>query len=283
MSVYPIRNILVPIDLSENSLNALHTAAGIAKQHKANVVILYVKDSAFNFLSDDQMIGTNNHQSENIVNAYANAIEYNYGIEPKVVIMEGSIAPAIIQESIHNSCDLIVIGRYGASGYRDGFVGSNTYTVIKYAPCPVLMMPREKISNGFKRVLFPIRLISGALIHYSIVRNFLMPESSYLNVLGLSYLKQQKDSKVIDDITAEIKEKIQADKVKLKSTWGDGNSIAEDVLHNSLQNSSDLLVITSALDVTNKPFFIGPNVQKIINHSKVPILSIRKVPVLLFS
>ena len=283
MSVYPIRNILVPVDLSENSLNALHTAAGIAKRHKASIVLLYVKDTTFNFLADDQIIGINNNQSENIVNAYANAIEYNYGVEPKVVVMEGFTAQTIIQVAIHNSCDLIVMGRYGASGFRDGFVGTNTYTVIKYAPCPVLMMPREKMENGFKRVLFPIRLISGALMHYTIVRNFLLPESSNLNVLGLSYLKQQKDSKAIDDITAEIKEKIQADKVKLKSTWGDGNSIAEDVLHNSLQNSSDLLVITSALDVTNKPFFIGPNVQKIINHSKVPLLSIRKVPVPLFS
>jgi nucleotide-binding universal stress UspA family protein len=279
MNVYPIRNILVPVDLSENSLNALHTAAGLAKRHMAGLVILYVKDTSFTFLADDPVIGIHINQSENIVHAYASAIENNHGIEPKVIIMEDSIAPAIIQSAIQNSCDLIVMGRYGASGYRDGFVGTNTYTTIKYAPCPVLMMPRGKMNSGFKRVLFPIRLVPGALMHYNIVRNFLEPESSYLNVLGLSYLMQQKDSRVLEDITAEIKEKLREDKVKLKPTWGDGNSIAEDVLHNSLQSSSDLLVITSALDVTNKSFFVGPNVQKIINHSRIPILSIRKVPI----
>ena len=44
-----IKNILVPVDFSESSLNALETAIAIAKQQNARITLLNVVDSSFMF------------------------------------------------------------------------------------------------------------------------------------------------------------------------------------------------------------------------------------------
>jgi hypothetical protein len=100
-----------------------------------------------------------------------------------------------------------------------------------------------------------------------------------LNILGLSYRKQERVQNTLDEITMEISARIKEDRVIAKTSWGNGFGIAEDVLSYMGEHNPDLVVVTSSLDVTNKPHFIGPNAQKIINHSKTLLLSIKKVPV----
>ena len=50
MTVYKISHILVPVDLSESSLNALDTAVGLAKKHRATLHVLYVDESSFQLM-----------------------------------------------------------------------------------------------------------------------------------------------------------------------------------------------------------------------------------------
>ena len=59
-------------------------------------------------------------------------------------------------------------------------------------------------------------------------------------------------------------------------SWSKGVGIADDVLLHSLEEENDLIIISSALDVTNKQQFIGPYTQKILNNAKVPVLTIKK-------
>lgn len=276
MNRYSYKNILVPVDLSEPSLNALETAASLAVKKRAKLFILHVEDNSMDFLQGErESIHTDEHSSD-VVSALANAIQHKAGLKPVVLKEQGAVTPHIIKACMENDCDLIVMGSHGASGYRDCFIGSNTYGVIKYAPCPVLSVPAQKKWTQFRKVLFPIRPVTGALVRYDVVKHFMSPDSQ-LNILGLSYRKQETEQNLLDEITLEITKKIQDDKITAKTAWGNGYGIAEDVIAYAGQSNPDLLVVTSSLDVTNKLHFVGPNAQKIISHSKVPVLSIRKI------
>jgi nucleotide-binding universal stress UspA family protein len=55
-----LNNILIPLDFSEASLNALETAAAIAQLHGAKLQLLHVNDTSYDFLSaDSQYTGIN--------------------------------------------------------------------------------------------------------------------------------------------------------------------------------------------------------------------------------
>src|SRR6476620_3617210 len=136
------------------------------------------------------------------------------------------------------------MGTHGASGFRDGFIGSNTYGVMKYASCPVLTIPPRKKITSFKKVLFPIKPISGAFHSYDVASQFLA-SNSLINVLGLSYLNITRETVVLDKIVEEFRDRWEAEKVAIETSWSLGTSVANDILQFAQQNNPELIVLTS--------------------------------------
>lgn len=280
MSVYKIGHVLAPVDLSEGSLNALETAVSIAKKHDANLRILHIDENNFHAMDDGNHSYLNNNiNSVDVINALVGAIQHKHGIKPSVIMEEGNVADTVIKTSLLHPTDLIVMGAHGASGYRDSFIGSNTYNVIKHATCPVLSIPAKRKVNGLTKILFPIRPVTGALMPYEIVSRFTNPDT-VMEVLGLTYLMIiETAGSVLDTIVGEIKDQLQKDKVTAKSLLIEGQSIADEIVRYANKTNPDLVVVTSALDVTSKARYVGPHAQKIIHCSKVPVLSIKKLSV----
>lgn len=278
MSGYHIRKIVVPVDMSETSLNALDAAVSIAKRHGAKLYLLNIVEHNFDLLQEDPVFSTSVSNTIDVLNALAGAIQHANDVTPEVVQAEGNVTDNIIKFSLGKACDLIVMGTHGASGYRDGFIGTNTYSVMKYAACPVLSIPPKRKFLSFKKVLFPIRPVSGALNRYDVVSHLLSGSSS-MDVLGLSYRKMERETNVLDKILDEIREQLAEDGIRVNVNWNRSTAITDDILEFSQANSSDLIIITSVLDITTKPGFIGPYSQKIINCSKIPVLSIKKLAV----
>ena len=280
MSIYKIGSVLVPVDFSESSLNALDTAVNIAKKHGAGLHILHVDENNFQVLDDiSSTFSAISISNTDVMNAIVGAIQDKHEINPVVLVEEGNVADAIIKVSLLNHTDLIVMGSHGASGYRDGFIGNNTYSVIKHAACPVLSIPQKKKLNGLRKILFPIRPVTGALMPYEIVSHFANPDT-VMEVLGITYrMLIGTAGSVLDTIIGEIKDQLTKDKVNARSLWIEGQSIAEEIVKYTNKSNPDLVVVTSALDVTSKPRYIGPHAQEIIHCSKAPMLSIKKLNV----
>ncbi len=271
MNEYKISRILVPMDLSESSFNALDTAAMLAKKHNAALFLLSVKEklSAKTEAASSGM---------DIFMALAGAVNHADDIEPVVLQSEGCVVACIVNTALEKGCDLIVMGTHGASGYRDGFVGSNAYSTIKYSPCPVLSVPCKRKYTSFKKILYPIRPAAGALMRYDTVSKFLSGAAN-LEVMGLSYKQAEEDTALLDKIVNEIQPQLTKGQVKVKTVWGQGAVLADAVLNYAQQSLPDLIVVTSALDVISKSNYVGPHAQKIINCAKAPLLSTKKVGV----
>jgi nucleotide-binding universal stress UspA family protein len=274
MNLYHINTILVPIDLSESSLNALEAAVVIAKRHDSALQILHVEENSFQELDDISQSHFSN--SVDVINALTGAIQHKHGIKPELLQREGNVSDNIIRASYLYHADLIVMGAHGASGFREGFIGNNTYNVIKYASCPVLSVPYKKKITGFDKILFPVRPVTGALMPYSIVSHFTKPKT-IVEVFGLSYRIVETGTAVLDTLVNEIKERLEQDKVLPKVLWSEGSTIADEILKYANQSKPDLVIVTAALDVTSKPKYIGPHAQKIIHCCKSPLLSIKKI------
>jgi nucleotide-binding universal stress UspA family protein len=206
------------------------------------------------------------------------AIQHGNEIKPKLFKSNGTVIESVVSLTTIENPDLIIMGTHGASGYRPGFIGSNTYGVLKHSPCPVLTIPPRRKFNSFENALFPIRPVAGALARYDVACHFLAARST-VEVLGLSYLRMERETTVLEKIADEIRDKVTADEVALKTTWSADNSFTDHILQLVQEAHHDLLILTSSLDAISKSNFIGPNTQKIINCSKVPLLVIKHVGV----
>src|SRR5688500_4902672 len=256
MNLYPIQKILVPLDLSQSSLNALETAVFLAKKNRAILQIVNVNEPVLGRMEDYLL--SSPKTTADVLNALTAAIEHAHGIKPELIEKDGHVVESIINTAVFEQTDLIVIGTHGASGFRENYIGSNAYNVIKHSNCPVLTIPPTKKFYSFKKVLFPVRPVTGALARYDVVSRFLSAYAS-LEVLGVSNSRMDNDAGVLDKIVEEIKGLLEADKVNAKASWGQGNSVSDDIFQFIQTNYPDLIVLTSVIDAISKSNFIGPH------------------------
>ncbi len=272
MDNYSIQKILVPVDLSETSLNALETAVHLAKKHNAVLQVLNVTEQAISE-TDQHKFKSSYHPDADVLIALTSSISHLQDIDSALIRKKGNVVEAVITTAAEEQSDLIVIGTHGASGFRDGYVGSNAYNVIKYAACPVLSIPPKKKVSAFHKVLFPIRAVPGALKYFNMVCQFIKT-GSLLQVLGLSYLTMEKTG-VLDKLIDEIREQLDSDTITTSVAWANGSAISENIFHYAKYNHTELVVLTSAIDAITKPNYIGPHTQRLINTCHLPLLSIK--------
>lgn len=141
-----IENILVPVDFSDCSDNALNYAIELAVLYKAKLTLLHcyvVHIPAAEITMDLQPQLAREYQ-ENAEKNFTLLKERTTGlgkVHHRVVIKTSFINMGIIAATEEFEADLIVMGTKGAGNRIDAFFGSNTYHTIKKSVIPVLVIP----------------------------------------------------------------------------------------------------------------------------------------------
>jgi len=268
-----IKNILIAIDYSECSLNALNTAINIAERNSAILHVLHITDVL------QSLEGLHKREkSQKIIDIMGGKLLAQHGVQSKVIFAEGIVGHTIVNTIIENKIDLVVMGVYGESGPNDLHIGSNSYYVIKRSSCPVLLIPEGEKKLEFNKILFPVRPTLFSINLYKILEDIIRPNKKSCTIQILSIASNRFDKylarflSLVDIIKSSYKEK----KIAVLHKHSNNINIPENVLTEADNIMADLIVIAPGVDVASRPSFLGPFSQRIINHSKVPVLSIIK-------
>ncbi len=288
-----IKSILIPTDFSESAERSLAVGMSIAKRQNADVTLLHVMENNDLIQPVELLLpGINLHPDMNTLmekrlNDISKKLSKKAEIKVTGKVLSGHAYDQICKLAYDGEFDLIVIGMHGTSGIRKLFMGSDAYRIVKNASCPVLSVPGHWKKNEFRKVLFPIRLIPGALDKYLYARPIIEKNNSELFLLGLTDINDTFHSKEVIMLINDLKQKLKKDSIKFQTAYISGEDFPTEVLKTAEELNIDLVVLTTNLDYDWKSFFIGPFVQQVLNHSMSPVLSIKpsgelteKVPVI---
>jgi nucleotide-binding universal stress UspA family protein len=138
------KNILVPIDFSACSAQAMRVAASLSSDHTAAVCLLHVSEPINYTLPPSYHIGVLPNPFDVLDDAEAWLADAKKDAEALGIRqvttrhLQGSPAAAIIEFAYKNGFDLIVMGTHGSTGLRRMLLGSVTERVVRTASCPVL-------------------------------------------------------------------------------------------------------------------------------------------------
>jgi nucleotide-binding universal stress UspA family protein len=146
-----MKKILVATDFSEYADYAVISAASIARQTGAQLILLHVINRPLN--SDDDAY-ENYHGmpgSDTVVSNIKNkldAIVNQHKIKGTKVIHElrYDVFKTILKHADRQQVDLIVMGAYGSTGAGESLIGSNTQRIMQQAKMPVLIV-KEKFKD----------------------------------------------------------------------------------------------------------------------------------------
>ncbi len=148
-SAFRLKKILVPIDFSNLSQDALPYAALLAKKFGAEVILLHVvqlfpMDRLLGGELISQTIVPAIQQAEIDLARMAADLSAATGGKVSGVAREGTPHEAICQTAKSLKADLVVLTTHGYSGLKHVWLGSTAERVVRHASCPVLAV-RELI------------------------------------------------------------------------------------------------------------------------------------------
>ncbi|PZX50938.1 universal stress protein [Algoriphagus chordae] len=144
--------IILPIDFSDNSLNALDFAIALAGKRDGEIILVHVIESVFDFASQASVAIENLHRdAESLMQK---TLEKHKDSELKftTIIKEGTASISVARIARDMDATLIVMGTQGASGILVKLIGSTTINLIKESSVPVLVVPAEANAEEIRKV-----------------------------------------------------------------------------------------------------------------------------------
>lgn len=149
-----IHKVLVPIDFSDYSKNALKYAAQFAQQFKAKMFLVYVVEPMIypaDFSMGQVAIPSTDidlqKRGDEELNILAKSL-IDPSVEVEIIIKTGKPFVEINETANEKDIDLIIMATHGHTGVEHLLFGSTAEKVVRKAPCPVLTL-REPI-KGFQ-------------------------------------------------------------------------------------------------------------------------------------
>ena len=141
-----IKQILVPIDFSAGSLEALASALPLAQRFRAKLLLLHVVEPVYvaepNIASADLTTLLDEQQrsaGEQLERTRASLGKH--GQHAQTLVETGVPARVIVEVARRTATDLIVIATHGRTGLSHLLIGSVAERVVRRAGCPVLTVP----------------------------------------------------------------------------------------------------------------------------------------------
>ncbi|MDO5989766.1 universal stress protein [Flavivirga amylovorans] len=157
-----MKKILIPIDFSDNSLNALHYGQSLFEDFEVTFYLFsaYVVLPS-NLLGDDwgnewveaMSFGVED-DLENVV-SQIKKLNNNSKHQFKSISKLDRFIPSIKSIVVDYNIDFIVMGTKGVKGLKSVFLGSNAVKVINaISKCPTIVVPQDFMPKKIKQVVF---------------------------------------------------------------------------------------------------------------------------------
>lgn len=276
-----MKHILVPVDFSKPSENALRVAAKLAKKNDTKIHTLHVVELAESLFGSGQF----NVDNEEIIffmdlakRKFKEFLDKDFleGIETDDIVEVGSTTFAIEEVVKRNDIDLIVMGSSGVSGLEEVMIGSNTEKVVRNSEVPVLVVKNDIEKIDFKKVLFATNFELENVTAYNKAKRFADSFNAqlkmvYINMPGNQFYSTSETRDHMRKFLNKVEVPLNDENVRIYNDY----SIQEGVLNASRDDKFDLIAMPTHGRKGLSHFFNGSIGEDVVNRSDSPVITFK--------
>ncbi len=260
-----MKNIIVPVDFSNNSVIALSYAIELSKSFGENIIVLHTYQEGFSDTTKEELY----HEAKEKMDNLMNKISVHAGnVKVSPVIIRGGAVDKITQTARSRNCDLIVMGSKGASGIKEVFLGSVAGGVISEAKVPVLIIPTKNQRIGFYKVVF-------AVGQDKVIKEDVSPLLKFINAfrseLEIVHFGNEREDPMQLSENLEFLEEL--DNYTVNYAYGKSDADMENKLQTFAKDKdADLICMIRRNKTFWQRLFGGSATLKQTYHSEIPLL-----------
>jgi nucleotide-binding universal stress UspA family protein len=299
-----IRNVLVPIDFSATSLEAIEWALPLIKRFGADLHLVHVFELDYPLSSMVAMpLIVPELEVGKRVRRHLKDVATKHSMELRrenIHAVRGRPFEEICRLARELGIDLIVTSTRGNTGLKHLALGSTAERVVRYSPCPVLVvrpvdrkkkaggngkMPRRALS--FRKILVPIDFsecsIKGLAYAKALAKQF---ESTLvlLNSVALQYyiandeymrydfpLVMQQAEKAAQEQMRDLVQKTNWDGIQVEQSMGIGHA-GQQICARAQDHGADVIVTSTHGTTGLKHILLGSTAEYVVRHASCPVL-----------
>lgn len=277
-----INKILIPIDFSETSKMALEHAVNLCGKFQSELYLLHV----FTPLSADvfPMMDTASQYAEvkEVANEQLTKIATEFkermGVTVNIEIRDGSPSKEIVAAAKELDVDMIVMGTHGVSGLEEFFLGSNAYRVVTSSSVPVFTIQKHADKFGYRNIALPIDSSAHTRDKVSEAVYFAKHYGSTIHIAALITEEHEEEKAQFNLKIKQIEELLEREGISYLTTTKHGDNIASMTMEHAKEVNADIIMIMTEQEASTG-LFVGPYAQQVVNHSKIPVISITPLEV----
>ena len=172
-----INTILVPVDFSQSSFQALEYAIAFAERVVAKLIVFHAVHFGYAFTADgygmydlSTLMSAVRKDAEGQMEKFVRLAKFR-GVKFETAVLAGPPVTELCKFGEQRDVDLIITATHGRTGFKHLLMGSVAEQVVRYAHRPVLVVPshpevRVKLIRGTRRAQRPtgLRAKSQALL-----------------------------------------------------------------------------------------------------------------------
>ncbi len=276
-----MKKILVPVDFSPKSEEALKVAAKIASDIGAEIYVLHLLDipnGEVDLIDGKQvpkgpmammLFEATHHRFDEFLDK-----DYLDNIPVYEKVLTDAPVEGISDFAQKNHIDFIVMGSHGTSGVEEFFVGSNTEKVVRTSKIPVLVIKQPADQFKVEKVIIAGKFKGENIDEFKKVMEFIKMFNPEIYLVRVNTISNFKSTKEIEDIFEAFFKKVPEYKC-FKPVIYDDYTVQEGIFNFADKIGADLITLATRGRQGIMHFLSGSITEDVVNAAKRNILTIK--------
>lgn len=271
-----MKQIIVAIDFSKTSLSALAYGIHLANKAGADLQMVWVDNTTSDEVVFEGFAHEERNEKVNLLKELqeASAKKLKKG-KLDFKTRKGKVYIEIAQQAKAINADLIIAGTHGVSGFEEFWIGSNAYRIVTHAPCPVITLRHDCKVEDVRKIVIPIDSSQETRQKIPVASQVAQLFDSEIHLLSLYSTSLRSVQRRVDNYAKQVVDYLKERKVRYVSEIKESENITRTTIDYAEVVGANLIAIMTEQETTTANLFLGPYAQQMVNHSPIPVLSMR--------
>lgn len=269
-----IKNFIVPVDFSDDSMKGLELALLFASHLYINIQMVHVQKKLDQFpsTSREEYLKIKD-KFENIVAEYTQRI--TNGSKLRYIIKKGSkIYEEVVNQAESYKESIITTSTHGASGFEEFFIGSNAFKIISATTKPVIAIRKGAVPDTIRKIVLPIDIMPETRQKAPLTADIALMFGAEVHVLEVSSSRNKKIHKRLEAYSRQVTNFMKANEIQVINHSIVGDNVADITVEYANAEKADMISIITEQQSSITNLILGNYAQQVLNKATIPVLNI---------
>ena len=270
------KTLIVGIDFSDCSINALEHAITMAQKAKAGITMVWVNHLDYSkeifSVEPKQLKAEVKRKFEELLERYTVKL---HGFPLKYELRKGKVYKEICAVANELDAFLTVIGTHGSTGFEEFWIGSNANRMVSSSKRPIITIRGGvNIDRDLSTIVMPFDSTKETRQKLPFTALLAKYCDSEVHILGVFTSSLDDLRYRIRNYVAQAEDYFKENNIKYKTEFLEVDNITDATLEYAKKVDANLISVMTEQETRTSNLWLGPFAAQMVNHSPIPVLSI---------